>query len=159
MDITACLFASPQRVCMGLGMLPTWELLSWASSCRTASTTLQSWCVRTDSCRLSFTAVDFVICGTYKGVNSDIVYSNRAATASRKSNRAATARRTCAPVLRWQSQQQQRTSEHMYNFSCILSVQKQEKGKDACQPQGYYGPLTKDDVKVCCGYSTYALPQ
>lgn len=26
--------------------------------------------------------------------------------------------------------------------------QKQELGKDACQPQGFYGPLTKDDVKV-----------
>lgn len=30
-----------------------------------------------------------------------------------------------------------------YNFT----VMKQELGKDACQPQGFYGPLTKDDVK------------
>lgn len=30
---------------------------------------------------------------------------------------------------------------------CVC-LQKQELGKDACQPQGFYGPLTKDDVKV-----------
>lgn len=29
-----------------------------------------------------------------------------------------------------------------------MRLQKQELGKDACQPQGFYGPLTKDDVKV-----------
>lgn len=36
-----------------------------------------------------------------------------------------------------------RLENSQYNFT----IMKQEKGKDACKPQGYYGPLTKDDVK------------
>jgi hypothetical protein len=36
----------------------------------------------------------------------------------------------------------------MVNACRVADVQKPELGKDACRPQGFYGPLTKDDVKV-----------
>jgi hypothetical protein len=60
----------------------------------------------------------------------------------------------CACLLAFSDWQVGRTdmsgmrSPHLHCWLPGLWLQRQEKGKDACQPQGFYGPLTDKDVKV-----------